>query len=204
MEKIGVFGGSFNPVHWGHLLIAETARDQFALDRVIWVPTHRPPHKAGDVIAFHHRLEMVQRSVSDHPAFTVSDLDARQPDQSYSIATLRALQSQYTDVCWYWIVGLDAFQKLPQWRSSNDLAAQCIWLVAPRRVPNEATLLPAIKQVAERFAVQSITLRWHWLDMPTVAFSSSLIRHYCLTGRSIRYCVPESVRSYIAIQNLYK
>jgi nicotinate-nucleotide adenylyltransferase len=132
MRNVAVFGGSFNPVHWGHLLIAATAVDQFELDQVIWVPTYRSPHKGESLERFGHRLEMVRRAIADHPAFTASDIDAHRQGVSYAIATLTDLQPLYPNSNWFWIIGIDAFQTLPRWHKSEALAAQCTWLVAPR------------------------------------------------------------------------
>ena len=132
MPNVAIFGGTFDPVHWVHLLIAETALDQFHLDRIIWVPTFRPPHKAPPLVSFEHRLAMVSSAIADHPAFCVSAVDSQQQGTSYAIATFNALQTTEPSACWYWIIGNDAFRSLPKWRASQTLAAQCIWLVAPR------------------------------------------------------------------------
>lgn len=132
MSKIAIFGGTFDPVHWGHLLLAETAFDQFRLDRVIWVPTLRPSYKAPPLLAFEHRLEMVRRAIAEHPGFTVSAIDGQQSDTSYAIETFNALHALEPNALWHWIVGNDAFQSLPKWQNSQVLMGQCIWLVAPR------------------------------------------------------------------------
>ena len=137
MSKIAIFGGTFNPIHWGHLLLAETAFDQFHLDRVLWVPTFRPVYKAQPLLAFEHRLAMVHRAIADHPAFAVSAIDAQQSGTSYAIATFIALQALEPGAIWYWIVGSDAFQSLPKWQGSQTLMAQCRWLVAPRMPEGE-------------------------------------------------------------------
>ncbi|UBF25530.1 nicotinate (nicotinamide) nucleotide adenylyltransferase [Kovacikia minuta CCNUW1] len=136
MQNVAILGGTFNPIHWGHLLLAETALDQFGLDRVIWVPTCNPPHKDRDLLMFSHRLEMVRRAIADHSAFTVSDIDAHRCGVSYAITTLTDLQAFYPNTNWFWIIGIDAFQTLPKWRESEALMAQCTWLVAPRRMSN--------------------------------------------------------------------
>ncbi len=212
MLNVAIFGGAFNPVHWGHLLIAETAFDQFNLDHVIWVPTFQPPHKTPSILAYEHRFEMVQRAIADHPAFTVSAVDQQRTGPSYAIDTLRALQVLHLNTRWHWIIGHDAFVSLPQWRASQELGAQCIWLVAPRPEagpgseaigrPGDSDLQPG---QSTRFALpHALRLRWHWLDMPSVGISSSLVRQRCLAGRSIRYLVPPAVHSYIAGQNLYQ
>ncbi|WP_199322008.1 nicotinate (nicotinamide) nucleotide adenylyltransferase [Leptolyngbya sp. FACHB-321] len=231
MPNIAIFGGTFDPIHWGHLLIAETALDQFHLDRIIWVPTFRPPHKALPLVSFEHRLAMVSLAIAGHPAFHVSAVDSQQQGTSYAIATFKALQTLEPNACWYWIIGNDAFQSLPHWRASQTLAAQCIWLVAPRLMQragegeraageeraagNDQLLEVAIpldvftpsqsgSKLNSSRLMPYLPLNWHRLEMPSVAVSSSLIRQQCRDKRSIRYLVPESVRCYITEKLLYQ
>lgn len=225
MLKIAIFGGTFNPVHWGHLLIAETAIDQFQLDRVIWVPTFRSPHKTRSLLAFDHRLEMVRRAIADQPAFSVSAIEGQRQGISYAIATLNTLQALEPKAYWYWIIGSDAFQSLPKWYASESLMAQCTWLVAPRIDLNDIdqpqghdtvqdspagqnAKLSLTSQQASLLLppsqLQSSQLQWHPLQLPLIDLSSTLIRHRCREGRSIRYLVPEPVRCYIVEQMLYQ
>lgn len=194
-------GGTFNPIHFGHLLMAETALNQFQLDQVIWVPTFHPPHKSTDLLPFGHRWEMVQRSIADHPDFTASNIEMKRQGTSYAIATLNELQELHPEITWYWIIGTDAFQSLPQWQHSANIADRCVWLVAPR---DHTRTQQVCQTVADQFTAQSVQLDWHVLQMPQVDISSSLIRTYCQQGRSIRYLVPETVRIYINTNNLYK
>lgn len=210
--QIAVLGGTFNPIHWGHLLIAETALNQVQLDQIIWVPAYHPPHKfeSDILLSFAHRYEMVQRAISAHPHFVASAIEQSQTGNSYALHTLQTLQSIYPDSRWYWIIGLDAFRSLPRWYGYRTLAEQCCWLVAPRFDPNrvhgqgdsspEADCLA----VEETLAAQAVTVRWQILKMPLVEISSSLVRRYCQEQRSIRYLVPDSVRDYILAQKLYQ
>jgi nicotinate-nucleotide adenylyltransferase len=201
-QKLGIFGGAFNPVHYGHLLVAETAFSQIGLDQVLWIPTLSPSHKKNiDLLEFKHRVMMVQKAIADHPHFTTPDLSTDQGDSSYAIATLKNLQRIYPPADWYWIIGVDSFQTLPQWRSSSELASHCIWLIAPR---NHRDVLQVGSQVASQFMTRSLQLHWQVLSMPQVEVSSSLIRHYCQVGRSLRYLVPENVRDYITTHQLYR
>lgn len=201
-RKIGILGGSFNPVHYGHLLMAETALGQFELDQVIWVPTHRPPHKrAYQLLAFEHRWKMVQAAIADHPGFMATDLERQQTVTSYASQTFTQLQNTYPHAAWYWIIGVDAFRYLSNWHNVGELAAECTWLIAPRQ---GLAIAQTGLEVATVFAKQSITLRWHSLPMPLTAISSSLIRQYCQVGRSLRYLVPEVVRDYINSHQLYQ
>lgn len=198
--NVAIFGGSFNPVHWGHRLIAETALNQVVLDLVIWVPTYCPPHKTQALLEFPHRLEMVRRAIANHPLFMVSDIEARRGGVSFAVATLRDLQTQYSNANWHWIMGIDAFQTLPRWQGCDELAHYCTWLIAPRNGKPEATINRVIHQLAQR----SIQLRWQLLPLTPIHLSSSLIRQRCQLDQSVDELVPEAVCSYIVAHNLYK
>lgn len=222
MKKIAIFGGTFNPVHWGHLLMAETAFDQAQLDQVLWVPTYQPPHKLSQAapISYHHRLAMVKLAIASHPGFAVSTIERDRAGISYAIDTLNALQASSSNAQWFWIIGLDAFRTLPQWQGHPHLAQSCRWLVAPRFALNQQTHRTAAssassdtslagfeaicQQVVHQLAQTSIDLNWQLLSMPIVNLSSSLVRTYCSQGRSIRYLVPDPVRAYLLKHQLYR
>lgn len=196
--------GTFDPVHWGHLLIAETALSQVELDQVIWVLSPCPPHKQAVILK--HRLEMVQQAIADHPAFVVSIEAFNYSKASYAIETLIGLQAVYPNTHGYWIVGLNSFQIL-RWYRRQELAAECDWLVAPRIVsaPSLRNTEPIklCTQVTQKLAVEGINIYWPLLQIPWVGVSSSLIRKYCHDSKSSRYLVPEAVREYIATHNVY-
>lgn len=214
--QIAVLGGTFNPIHWGHLLMAETALNQVQLDQIIWVPAYHPPHKfeSDILLSFAHRYEMVHQAVANHPNFVVSTIEQSQTGNSYALHTLQTLQSAYPNSRWYWIIGLDAFRSLPRWYGHRILAEQCCWLVAPRADPNrslgrshgQADSSPEADCLAveKTLAAQAVKVRWQILDMPLVEISSSLVRRYCQEQRSIRYLVPDAVRDYILSQKLYQ
>ena len=214
MQKVAIFGGTFDPVHWGHLLIAETALSQLGLDRAIWVPAPYPPHKLGmPAGSLLHREAMVRLAIADHPAFLLYSVAANRPEPSYAIETLIDLQRLYPNTRWYWILGLDAFQSLPRWYRRQELIPACDWLVAPRLDPaidarsHQTAIAPMsdlCQQVSQQLESQFIPIRWSVLQMPCLGISSSLIRHYCHQSRSIRYLVPEAVRHYIMTHNLYQ
>jgi nicotinate-nucleotide adenylyltransferase len=224
MQKIGILGGTFNPIHWGHLLMAESALEQAALDQVIWLPMNASPHKAQqDDVGFEHRLVMVQQAIAKHPAFTASAIEADRTGPSYAIATLKDLQKLHPQTQWFWIVGLDTFQTLPRWYGRQELVEACTWLVAPRpkasadqcgkagdfnttHRTSDSTDSTAIacKHVADALAAQSLQIRWQVLQMPIMEISSSLVRQYCRDRRSIRYLVPESVRIYLLAHQFYQ
>jgi nicotinate-nucleotide adenylyltransferase len=220
MQKVAILGGTFDPIHWGHLVMAETALQQAALDQVIWVPTHIAPHKSQQPgSTFEHRLQMAQRAIADHPAFVMSAIEGERIGPSYAIATLKDLQKLHPTAQWYWIIGLDAFQTFPRWYCRFELAATCEWLIAPRtlgvteasstdELATElgwtAAMINSCQKVLEVMAQNSITLRYQRLLMPGFSVSSSLIRQYCREQRSVRYLVPEAVRAYIAAHHFYQ
>lgn len=198
MQKIAVFGGTFNPVHWGHLHLAEVAISQKFLDQVLWVTVH-PRYKAT-ATEFRHRQVMVERAIAPYPNFVLCTLETHQ--LSYAIDTLASLQARYPSSEWYSIVGLDAFRSLPHWYRSQELAAQCYWLVAPRRDSNiEGN---GTEKTINYFVQQGVKVQWEYLKMPEIKISSSLIRQYCHDLRSIQSLVPETVRAYILEQGLYQ
>ncbi|MCU0527294.1 MAG: nicotinate (nicotinamide) nucleotide adenylyltransferase [Elainella sp. Prado103] len=226
MKKIAIFGGAFDPVHWGHLRIAEAALDQAQLDLILWVPSYQPPHKSSPRLrlSYPHRLAMIHLAVAEQPHFGVSTVE-RDRQISYGIETLRNLQQLHPAAEWAWITGVDQFQMLPHWLGQIELARTCRWLIAPRRIaglnchatpavtPRGTTKLtdhsPLViataqcEPIAQWFHAQSVNIQWQVLDMPTIDLSSSLIRSYCQQGRSIRDWVPEPVRLYLEQNPLY-
>jgi nicotinate-nucleotide adenylyltransferase len=133
MGQLAIFGGTFDPVHWGHLVVAQTALSQLSLERVIWVPTRHPPHKRGS--AYEHRRLMLERAIADNPAFVLSPMETDYSSTNYAVGTLAYLQDIYPNHQWYWVIGLDAFQTLPRWYCRERLIPACDWLVAPRFMP---------------------------------------------------------------------
>ncbi|AFY51007.1 nicotinate/nicotinamide nucleotide adenylyltransferase [Nostoc sp. PCC 7524] len=204
MQQLAIFGGTFDPIHWGHLLIAETALHQVPIEKVIWMPSFYPPHKTAAL--FEHRVAMLQIATRENPAFTVSQIETKRSGNSYAIDTLIELSACYPNTHWYWIVGLDTFQTLPRWYRGEELAQMCDWLIAPRLLGGENITQSELicKQVRQQLQKQSVTIHWQLLDTPLVGVSSSLIRKLCRDGKSIRYLVPEEVRSYMKFHELYR
>ncbi len=203
MRKIGIFGGTFDPVHLGHLIVAETTLYQVPLEQIIWVPSCNPPHKKA--ASFQHRVAMLQQAIADNPAFAVSLVEEKRSGTSYAIDTMIELFAFYPNTHWYWIVGLDTFQSLPRWYRVQELAQLCDWLIAPRFGCCDFIAQSELicKQVEQQLAKQSINIQWQLMHIPLVGLSSSLIRNLCGDRKSIRYLVPEAVRAYIADHNLY-
>lgn len=185
--KLGVFGGSFNPIHHGHLVLAETARDQLQLDRVLFIPAHMPPHKpSADLLPALTRLAMVKLAIRDHAGFITSDIELHRSGPSYTIDTVKLLQAQAPEAELALIVGADMLGV--EWRGWSELKRRCT-IAAAKRPGTRG--LKADKAIA-------------WLDMPQVDIASSDIRRRIRDGRSIRYLVPGAVERFIRSHHLYR
>jgi len=190
---IGLFGGSFNPPHIAHLIVAEVVRDQFALDEVWWIPNATPPHKPDDeLVAVKHRLAMTRRTVESNPAFRVCDLEVEREGVSYTVETLRALQEQHPDTDFALILGSDSLDHFAEWHRPDEIAERVPLIVYKR--PG------AIESVADpRFANHV-----HYAAAPVMEISGTEVRARRRADRSIRYLVPEAVRAYIETHDLYR
>lgn len=199
--RIGVLGGTFNPVHLGHLILAQDARDLFELDRVLFVPCDKPPHKdASTVIPATHRLAMLQAALKGNPAFEICDLELRRCGTTYTVDTLRKLLKQHAHEELVFIIGSDTLPELHLWKEIDALLKLCrvVTLIRPGfdlKTLNEAKLkLPPpwpkhlLREAAQGHAVE---------------ISSSDIRHRVAEGMSIRTLVPQPVELYIAEHRLY-
>jgi nicotinate-nucleotide adenylyltransferase len=190
--RIGVFGGAFNPPHLGHLIVAETLREQGRLDQVWWIPSHVSPQKQGQVLPVpEHRLEMTRLATADNPAFVVSDCEIRRGGVSYTVETLRDLQHTHPEHTFVLCIGGDSLRDLGTWRAPEEIVARVSLLVYQRP---DATL-PADPRFAHRVQL---------VEAPLLPLSSTDLRQRIATGRSIRYLVPEPVRAYIVAHDLYR
>ncbi|MBB6729774.1 nicotinate (nicotinamide) nucleotide adenylyltransferase [Cohnella zeiphila] len=194
MRRTGLMGGTFDPIHVGHLLAAESAREAAALEEVWFVPTSVPPHKPQPGADGAARLAMVRTALSGHPSFRAEDLELRRDGVSYTFDTVAALQESYPDREFCWIVGTDMMNDLPNWHRIEELADRVSFVCLNRKgeTGNEQSL-PA-------FLRKRLTLA----PMPPVGISSTDIRRRRREGRSIRYQVPDAVREYIERNGLYE
>lgn len=195
--RVGVLGGSFDPVHVGHLKLAQTAYEQANLERVIFVPAGYQWRKAGQQAASAgERCEMVRLAIAGHPHFELATLEAEREGPSYSDVTLEALKEEKPGAEFVFIMGWDALADLPNWH-------------APERVLELATLAVAGRagdggSAASEALPGGLRGRVIWLDMPPVHVSATEVRERVRAGRSIEGLVPEAVRRYIADENLYR
>jgi nicotinate-nucleotide adenylyltransferase len=190
---IGLFGGSFNPPHVAHLIVAEVARDQFGFDEVWWIPNATPPHKSQDDLApVDHRLEMTRRAVADNPAFQLCDIEIERAGVSYTVDTVQTLQEQHPDTNFALLIGSDSLDHFAEWHAPDEIAERVPLVVYKRPGVIDAVPEP-------RFAN-----RVSFVAAPVMEVSGTEIRSRCRAGRSIRYLVPEAVRAYIQEHGLYR
>ena len=195
--RLGVLGGTFDPVHVGHLLLAEEAREQLGLERVLFVPAGQPWRKAGKRISkATDRLAMLRLAAEDNPAFEVSDLEVSHLGPSYTGETLATIRAEHKDAEIFFIMGEDALADLPNWRDPDRIVELAMLAVArrPSDSPEDRDLeLMAIAPGREV-----------WLSMPRIDVSSSEIRERVQKGLSVRYRMPNAVEAYIRGHKLYR
>ena len=220
MMRLGIFGGTFNPIHQGHLAIAEEARRAIGLDKVLFIPAGHPSHKKDEeVIPSHHRLEMVRLAVRDHPHFEVSEIEVRRSGESYTVETIEALKAAYpagTDL--FTILGVDAFSHFPAWREPNRLLTLCHFIIVSRpgfhfrdliRLPylqsaDPAKLTELDEKREERYTLSlSPSTDLILLRVGARVVSASEIRSYLSGGKQKRNLLPLPVESYIIRNRLY-
>jgi nicotinate-nucleotide adenylyltransferase len=194
-------GGTFDPIHHGHLVTAEEARAQFSLDRVLFVPNRHPPHKdPADVTEPEHRYLMTFLATVSNPFFSVSRMEIERSGASYTIETIRLLSIQHPDAVFYYITGADAILQIlrGEWEQSAELLRLCQFIAATR--PGFALDLETLRRSnATGRPLENV----HVMTIPAMAISSTDIRARVRSGRPIKYLVPEAVESYIEKHRLY-
>ena len=199
--NIGIYGGTFDPVHLGHLIVAEEARIKLNLEKVLFVPAGMPWMKARqrNVTEAAHRIAMVRLAIAGNPCFELSTIDVEQPGLSYSVQTVVSLREKLgADVKVYFILGCDSLNQIDQWKEPGKLISMCYMVAAPRpgcRPPDLKRLEPL---------VPGVTYRTVYLEMDPIGISSSEIRRRAAEGISIRYFVPPDVECYIRDNGLYR
>jgi nicotinate-nucleotide adenylyltransferase len=203
--SIGVLGGTFDPIHIGHLIIAEEARVKLGLSEVLFVPAGQPWLKQERrITAAAHRVEMVRLAIADNPYFKLCMLEVERPGPSYTVDTLTMLREQLgTNVHLFFILGRDTLDELPLWKEPQKLIQLCWLVVAPRPAVSEGEA-PGAKDLARlEKAIPGLVDKVIQLDMPVVGISSSAIRQRVGKRLSIRYLVPPEVERYVREQKLY-
>jgi nicotinate-nucleotide adenylyltransferase len=198
--KVGILGGTFDPIHLGHLLMAESAREILELRQVLFVPAGDPPHKQElPITPACHRQAMVELALAHNPFFELSPVDLDRSGPHYSTETVQLLQKQYDlppELC-YFIIGSDSLQDLPTWHRPAELIKICRLAVArrPGSLPDLTSLEASLPGLSDQLT---------WVEMPLVGISASDIRARARAGQSIRYQVPDGVGEYIQKHQLYR
>lgn len=197
-KRVGIFGGTFDPIHMGHLIVAETIMDEFHLDKVVFIPAAVPPHKLDKQISpAKHRYMMTMLATCSNPRFQVSDMEMHRQGPSYSRDTLAQLIEEHgSDTEFYFIVGADSVENLHTWNRIDELLTMCHFIGASR-----PGCMPDMEKIAQRFG--PLAEKIHCLETPELEISSTEIRHRVGQKRTIRYIVPETVEQYIYKEKLY-
>lgn len=199
MKKIGVFGGSFNPIHIGHLFIAEAARQEFGLDKILFIPTGIPPHKNIDMLApGFMRLEMVKHAISGIPYFEADPLEVNNSNVSYSVDTISTLKSAYYGSQLFLLIGEDTLYDLKSWKDPQKLLRMCDLIVYRRKSRKLDMAETEARLLKETFKTDT-----YFVSGPLMFFSSTDIRERIEQGLTIKYLVPDSVEQYIISNSLY-
>jgi len=202
-ENIVILGGSFDPVHHGHLIVARAAAERLGFEKVLLVPAASPPHKAPARAAPEHRLAMLKLAIEGEELFEVCDLELRRRGPSYTFDTLTELRSQRPGAEVHWIIGTDMLEDLPRWHRAAEVVDLARILIVARW-PWQQRLEEIFAQLMDQLGPQRIDrLRQSVLPTPAIDISSSDIRRRVRAGSSIRYLVPEPVGAYIEKNEVY-
>ncbi len=192
-ERIGILGGTFDPIHLGHLVLAEQVKEKLKLNRVIFIPCFRPPHKPGRKLSpAKDRFRMTQLALEGNPSFSISDIELKRKGFSYTVETLRQLNELYPKSQIYFLTGSDVLDEIHTWKDPEEIYKLAKVIIAKR--PGFDEFDPQ-----NRFAKKSIIVEITGVDV-----SSSQIRERVKRGRSIKYLVPEKVEGYIKKEGLYR
>lgn len=195
MRKIGIMGGTFDPIHVGHLMIAEAVWDEYKLEKVLFIPSANPPHKHDVLTSAKHRFNMTLLATCSNPHFEVSSIEMDRTGPSYTIDTIKALKKIYgDDTDFYFIIGADCIHELPTWHKIDELLKICKFIATKR--PSYKLDLSII---AKEFSDYNIQL----LETPELEISSTDIRQRIKKGYSIQYITTEQVQQYIRKEELY-
>lgn len=189
MKRIGILGGTFNPIHIGHLMIAQVVLEKFGLDKIIFVPSSWPPHKSGrNIIDAQHRLRMVRMAIRGNRYFEVLPFEIEKGGKSYSIDTVRYLSQQYPDAKLFFIIGSDHIAQLHTWKNVDEVVNMVSFIAVYR---------PGFRPIPSKIPVKSMII-------PGVHTSSSDIRRRLVANKTVKHLIPENVLKYIQKHHLYQ
>ena len=198
--KIGVMGGTFNPIHAGHLMLAEWAKEALELKRILFIPTGMPYMKEDEeVLPGNIRLQMVELAIRDNVSFDVSGMEIERGGKTYTCDTIAQLKREYPEASLYFIMGADCLFTIDKWRSPDVIFGNCEVVVAARNGSSMEEMECKRRELEEEYHAKI-----HLLQFPAMELSSTDIRERIAKGASIRYMVPDGVREYILQNHLYE
>lgn len=202
MAGVLLYGGSFNPIHHGHLIVCRAVAEQLGVERVILIPSASPPHKPQrDLAPAADRLAMCRLAVRENPQFEVSDWETLQPGPNYTLLTVRHFRSEIgSGAALFWLIGMDSLRELTTWYHIDELCAECT-LVTAGRPGSDPPDLSSLQALIGEDSVRR--LRAHVLATPLIEISASNIRARLRTGLSVRYLTPDAVEQYAVATRLY-
>ena len=198
--RVGVFGGTFDPVHYGHLILAEQCREQGRLDEVLFTPAPRPPHKPQPRARFEQRVEMLSLALAGNPTFRVEEVEKERDGPSYTVDTLAELRRRRPDDALVLLIGGDAMRDLHLWYEPQRILELASLLVVAR--PDSS--MPDCKEFCERLGIPAGAVRMQVVEAPLIDISSRDLRRRAADGRSLRYLMPRAVECYIHDKRLYR
>lgn len=197
--RTGVFGGTFDPPHVGHLILAEEALAQLGLERVLWVLTPHPPHKKERRIApLADRYAMLLAAIADNSSFHVSRVDIDRPPPHYALDTVRLLAKEYTKDEIYYLMGSDSLRDLPTWHRADNFVQACHAIGVMRR-PGVRVDLDSLESI-----IPGLKAKVRWIDVPLIQIASSSIKEHVTRGEPYRYYLTPAVFEYINQHHLYQ
>lgn len=199
-RKIGIMGGTFDPIHIGHLILGEKAYEQLELEKVLFMPSGNPPHKKNRKgrASDEQRVEMVARAIAPNPHFELSTIEMHEEGYSYTYRTLDQLNAENPDIEYYFIIGADSLFSLDSWMKPDRICAACTIVVATRNHTPVGKIDVEMKRLQEKYHGNFIRL-----DTLNIDVSSQILRRWVQEGKSIRYYCSDSVISYIESQKIY-
>ena len=200
-KRIGIMGGTFDPIHIGHLILGETAYHQFQLDKVLFMPAGNPPHKQDreNGATDSQRVDMVRLAIASNPHFTLSLEEMHKEGYTYTYRTLERLKQQNPDTEYYFILGADSLYTFDDWKEPGRILAACTILVGTRNNTSDEKLDRVICHLEEKYQGKI-----EKLESLNIDISSKMIRSWIEKGRSLAYYVPDQVIDYIQRNNIYK
>lgn len=207
--NLGVFGGTFNPVHVAHLRVAEEVREALGLERILWIPSADPPHKRSELAPAPHRLEMVRIATASNPTFEVLDLELAREGRSYTVDTLSDLHRRFPDRRLWFLIGADALDEIQSWHDPERLFALASFAVFDRPGSGRAPLEQRLGPLGARFRRGALGLEHpcgtelREVAVSQLEVSASDLRRRIARGASVRYLIPDAVLDYIRKHRLY-